>query len=116
MQVSFRPHVAILLIMALLLLQNGCQHGPSALQIKLDSAVERKALIDERIVEWGAPESKAPLSDGRVVYTWKMPWTSSGINYSVPGGQAYSSQHLCTVAVTVTSDNVIQSYSQRDCR
>ena len=115
MPANIRPYSAILPIIALLLLQNGCHSGPNALQIKLDSAVERKASIDERIVDWGAPDSKAPLSDGRVVYTWKMPWTSSGVNYAVPGGQAYSSQHLCTVAITVTSDNIIQSYNYRDC-
>lgn len=113
---NVRPYSVSLLIMALLFMQSGCHRGPSALQLKLDSAVERKALIDEKIVEWGAPDSKAPLSDGRVVYTWKMPWTSSGINYGVPGGQAYSTQHLCIVAVTVMSDNTIQSYNQRDCR
>lgn len=101
--------------MALLFMQNGCHRGSSALQLKLDSAVERKALIDERIVEWGAPDSKALLSDGRVVYTWKMPWTNSGVNYAVQGGQAYSSQHLCTVAITVISDNTVQSYNYRDC-
>ena len=116
MTTTIRLCTATFLIMGLFFVQNGCQRGPSALQIKLDSAVERKALIDERIVDWGAPDSKAPLSDGRVVYAWKMPWTSSGVNYGVPGGQAYSSQHLCTVAVTVTSDNIIQSYNRRDCR
>lgn len=115
MPVNIRPYSAVLLILTLLLLQYGCHRGPSALQIKLDSAVERKASIDERIVDWGAPDSKAPLSDGRVVYTWKMPWTSSGVNYAVPGGQAYSRQHLCTVAVTVTSDNIVQRYNNRDC-
>jgi len=76
MPASIRPYSAVLLILTLLLLQYGCHLGPSTLQIKLDRAVERKASIDERIVDWGAPDSKASLSDGRVVYTWKMPWTS----------------------------------------
>jgi hypothetical protein len=115
MPVNIHPYSVVLLSLMLLLLQYGCHLGPSVLQIKLDSAVERKASIDERIVGWGAPDSKAPLSDGRVVYTWKMPWTSSGVNYAVPGGQAYSSQHLCTVAITVTSDNIVQNYNYRDC-
>ena len=94
-------------------LQYGCQ--PRPLQIKLDSAVERKASIDERIIDWGGPDRKEPLSDGRIVYTWKMPWTSSDVNYAVRGGQAYSSQHVCTIVITVTSDNVVQSYNYRDC-
>jgi hypothetical protein len=101
---------------SLILLQYGCEpSGPSPLQIKLNNAVERKALVDEQIVEWGSPERKEPLSDGRSVYTWKRPWTGSGINYGVPGGQAYSKQHICTIVVTVASDSTVQGYNLLDC-
>ena len=108
--------VAVFFMATAALFQYGCQPtGPSPLQIKLNSAVERKASIDERIIDWGAPDKKEPLSDGRIVYTWKMPWTSIGVNYAVSGDQAYSMQHACTIVITVTSDNVVQSYNYRDC-
>jgi len=66
-------------------------------------------------MEWGAPYGKEPLRDGRVVYTWKFPWTGSHVNYGVPGGQAYTTQHLCTVVITTSPESTIQSYNYRDC-
>jgi len=106
-----------LLIAILLGLQCGCvsKRDTSKLRMKLDDAVQRHASIDERIMEWGAPWGKGPLSDGRVVYTWKIPWTGSYVNYGVPGGQAYTVQHWCTIIITATADNTVQSYNYRDC-
>lgn len=108
-----------LLIVLLLCLQYGCTRGPSQLQIqlqmKLNDAAQRHTSIDERIMEWGAPSGKDALSDGRFVYTWKRPWTWSGVNYGVPGGQVYSSQHLCTIVITASADNTVQSYNLNDC-
>ncbi len=111
--------VALLLVMALCL-QQGCasEHNTNPLRLKLDDAVHRHALIDERIMEWGTPSGKDPLSDGRVVYTWKMPWSGRQLNPMNPGdpyNQAFAVQHLCTVVITAGSDNTVQSYNYRDC-
>ncbi len=104
------------LFLALILLQYGCEHDTSQLRMKLDSAVERHASIDERIIAWGTPTGKDRLSDGRFVYTWKIPWTGNYVNYAAgPGGQAYSVQHFCTIVITTSAENNIQSYSYRDC-
>ena len=105
----------ILLIAILICLQSACVNGTSKLSVKLDDAVQRHASIDERIIDWGTPSGKDPLSDGRVVYTWKFPWTSSDVNYAAPGGQAYSVQRVCTVVITASADNKVQSYNYRDC-
>lgn len=103
------------LIVVLLMLQYGCVHQRDQLRIKLDDAVQRHASIDERIMEWGGPSGKDPLTDGRFVYTWKRPWTGNYVNYGVPGGQAYSVQHLCTIVITASADNTVQSYNYSDC-
>jgi hypothetical protein len=71
--------------------------------MKLDDAVQRHASITERIMEWGAPSEKHTLSDGRIVYTWKIPWTWSSVN------------HLCTIAITASADNTVESYNYRYC-
>ncbi|MBH0178417.1 MAG: hypothetical protein HP491_11265 [Nitrospira sp.] len=105
----------VALIVLLLSLQYGCHHGPNPLQLKLDDAVQRHASIDERIMEWGAPSGKDALSNGRIVYTWKRPWTGNYVNYGVPGGQVYSSQHLCTIVIAASADNTVQSYNLNDC-
>lgn len=93
----------------------GCRHGTNKLDMKLNDAVKRQALIDERIVDWGSPVGVNTLSDNRIVYTWKFPWTGSYVNYGVPGGQAYSVQHWCTVIVTTSPENIVQGYTYRDC-
>lgn len=104
------------LIAIILCLQYGCEHDTSKLRIKLDTAVEHHASIDERIIEWGSPTGKDSLSDGRFVYTWKIPWTGNYVNYAAgPGGQAYSVQHWCTIVITASADNTVQSYTYRDC-
>ena len=79
---------------------------------KLDDAVKRHASIDERIVEWGAPSAKETLSDGQIVYTWKLSWSEEQILSDMT---AYSLQHGCTVVITSSSDNAIQSYKTDDC-
>jgi hypothetical protein len=61
----------------------------NSLQTKLDDAIRRHASIDERIVDWGAPAEKNVLSDGRIVYTWTIPWTEHGVNYNTKGNTAY---------------------------
>jgi hypothetical protein len=104
-----------LLIALVLCLQYGCVHDTSQLRAKLDAAVQRHASIDERIIDWGTPSGKDLLSDGRIVYTWKLPWTGNYINYGVPGGQAYPVQHWCTIIITAAADNTVQSYKYRDC-
>ena len=107
--------IAVLAIV-LLMLQYGCVHDTSKLQMKLDDAVQRHASIDERIIDWGAPSGKDTLSDGRIVYTWKNPWTGSYVNYAAgPGGQAYSAQHWCTIVITASADNTVESFKYSDC-
>lgn len=105
----------IFLIVFVASLQYACAHDNNRLRVKLDDAVQRHASIDERIMDWGAPSGKDSLSDGRLVFTWKMPWTGSYVNYAVPGGQAYSAQHWCTIVITTSADNTVQSYNYRDC-
>jgi hypothetical protein len=105
-----------LLIATLVWLQYSCVHdGNSKLNEKLDDAVQRHASIDERIIDWGAPSGKDSLSDGRMVYTWKLPWTSHHVNYNTKGNTAYATQHVCTIVITAFEDNTIQTYNYRDC-
>lgn len=105
----------VFLLGIIIFIQPACVHENTKLRVKLDDAVQRQASIDERIIDWGAPSGKDSLSDGRLVYTWKIPWTGNYVNYGVPGGQAYSVQHWCTVVVTTSANNQIQSYNYRDC-
>lgn len=108
---SIFRYMAVALV-ALVLLP-GCRKN--SLSTKLDNAVERKASIDERIIDWGAPDSKAQLSDGRMVFTWKKPWTSSQVHYAAPTQQVYTAQHLCTIVITTSAESIIESYNYRDC-
>ena len=104
---------ALFLIATLACFQFGCSHGnPTLIRGKLDDAVKRHASIDERIMEWGAPSGKETITDGQFVYTWKLPWSEEQI---LPDGNAYPIQHGCTVVITTSSDNAIQSYKTDDC-
>ena|SRR6476620_8451248 len=103
----------LFLIATLACFQFGCSYGnPMSVRGKLDDAVKRHASIDERIMEWGAPSAKETLTDGRFVYTWKLPWSDEQF---LTGGNAYSIPHECTVVITTSSDNAIQSYTTDDC-
>src|SRR6478609_8949575 len=101
------------LIAILIWLQYACEHDNNNLRMKLDDAVQRHSSIDERIIDWGSPSGKDTFSDGRIVYTWKLPWTGNYINYGVPGGQANSVQHWCTIIITASTENTVQSYNYR---
>jgi hypothetical protein len=105
---------SIVLLAVVIVIYGGCGRN-KGLQMKLDDAVQRRASIDERIVDWGTPAGKTTLSDGRVVYTWTLPWTGHHVDYNTKGNQAYAVQHVCTVVITASADNQIQSYNYRDC-
>lgn len=90
----------------------GCGHSGHTLKAKLEDAVQRHAPIDERLIEWGEPTAKETLADGQLVYTWKLPWSELQM---LPDGTAYPLQHGCTVIITSSSDNAIQSYKTDDC-
>ena len=92
--------------------QFGCGHGNFGLKSTLDDAAHRHASIDERIVDWGEPNAKETLSDGKVVYTWKFPWSDEQILTDM---SAFPIQRVCTVVITSSSDNAIQSYRTDDC-
>jgi hypothetical protein len=68
--------------------------GPSQLQTRLESIVGKP--IDEAVGIWGVPDATFELADG-AAYTWKRPWTASGVNYAVQGGQAYAVQTVCVI-------------------
>jgi hypothetical protein len=91
----------------------GCGHGNFGLRGTLDDAVQRRASIDERILDWGASNTKETMSDGRVVYTWKFPWSEEQILTDM---NAFPIQHVCTVVITSSSDNAVQSYTTDDCQ
>ena len=102
----------LLLIATLACFQFGCGHWNFTLKAKLHDAVQRHASIDERIMEWGDPSAKETLNDGQIVDTWKLPWSDEQL---MPGGNAYSIPHACTVVITTSSDNAVQSYKTDDC-
>jgi hypothetical protein len=92
--------------------QFGCTPGNSQLRATLDDAILRHASIDERVKDWGAATAKETLSDGQLVYTWKFPWSEQQM---MPDMTAYPIQHMCTVMITSSADNAIQSYQTDDC-
>ena len=69
-----------------IVLSSGCATGQRkvALRDRLDSLIGQP--IDEAVKLWGAPDATHQMSDGAVAYSWRQPWTSSGVNYAVPGG------------------------------
>jgi hypothetical protein len=71
--------------------------------MKLDDAVERHASITERIMEWGAPSGKQVLRDGRFIYTWEIPWAW------------HSVEPMCTVVITASAENTVETYRYQDC-
>src|SRR5467141_3067999 len=92
-------------------LSSGCATG----QRKVTRQEQLKSLIgqpiDEAVKLWGAPDATHQLTDGTVVYTWRQPWTSSGVNYGVsPGGAIVTHQHLCRTTIQTDSAGVIGSY------
>jgi len=102
----------LFLIATLACFQFGCGHGINTLKANLDDAVQRHASINERISDWGEPSRKETLGDGQLVYTWKFPWSEEQI---LPGGTAYQLPGMCTVVITASSDNAIQSYKTDGC-
>ncbi len=102
--------------MLLSLISVGCYHGhgPHPLSVRLDQARQEREHVDQLILLWGTAEVDR-LSDGRLVYTWKRPWTGTGVNYAVPNGQAYAVQHLCTIVVQTTADGIVERYRFFDC-
>jgi len=101
-----------LLVAMIASFQFGCGHGNFGLRNTLDDAVHRHASIDERILDWGPFDTKETLSDGQVVYTWKFSWSDEQILTDM---SAFPIQHMCTVVITSSSDNAIQSYRTDDC-
>jgi hypothetical protein len=102
---------ALFVIGAIAFLQFGC-HGNFELRGTLEDAAHRHASIDERITDWGPPSEKETLSDGRLAYTWKFPYAEEQI---LPEMTAFRVQHVCTVVITTSVDNAIQSYKMDDC-
>jgi hypothetical protein len=102
----------LFLITMLAYLPFGCVSGDFELRAKLEDAVQRHALIDERIMDWGEPSGKETLSNGQLSYTWKFPWSEERL---LASQTAYQVPHMCTVLVSTSSDNVIQSYKTDDC-
>ncbi len=90
----------VLLLVGLLY---ACAGHTDDLRMKLDDAVQRQASITERILEWGAPSGKKPLPDGRVLYTWEIPWAWKSVD------------PLCTVLITASAANTVESYTYHDC-
>ena len=82
---------------------------------RLDRAVAENANVDELIAEWGSPAAIDTLSSGDLVYTWRHPWTGSGVNYAAVQGQAFAVQHLCTIVVQTTNAGVVKRYRFYDC-
>ncbi len=80
-----------------------CVGDTSDLRMKLDDAVQRRASITEPILEWGAPSGKHALNDGRIVYTWKIPWTWNSVD------------PLCTIVITASADNIVEKYDYHSC-
>lgn len=108
-------YLALLLTATFLFHQYGCAHEASDLKIKLESKLQRDTLIDDWIEELGSPNGTNTLSDGRTVYTWQIPWVEKGINYGVPGGQAYTAHHWCTIVITTSPSNSVLGHNFRDC-
>ena len=103
----------LFLIATLACFQFACSYdNPMSMRGKLDDAVRRHASIDERILEWGTPNGKETLTEGQLVYTWTIPYSEEQI---LPAGNAYQVPHRCTVVITTSSDNAIQSYRTDDC-
>ena len=90
-------------IMPLACLSWACAGQNDELRVKLEDAVQRRASVTERILEWGAPSGKRPLKDGRFLYTWEIPWAWNSID------------PLCTVEITASSENTIEGYAYHDC-
>lgn len=102
---------ALFVIGAIAFLQFGC-HGNFELRGTLEDAAHRHASIDERITDWGPPSEKETLSDGQLAYTWKFPYTEEQI---LPDMTAFPIRRVCTVVITSSADNAIQSYKMDDC-
>lgn len=97
----------------LLVLLAACR--PHPLSVRLDRACSLREHVDQLILDWGTAAAVDHLSDGRLVYTWKRPWTGSAVNYAGPYGQAYALQHTCTIVVQTTADGIIEHYRYFDC-
>jgi hypothetical protein len=102
-----------ILAFVLLTLLAACR--PHPLSVRLDRACSRREHVDRLIVDWGSAAAVDRLSDGRLVYTWKRPWTSSAVNYAAAYGQAYAVQHVCTIVVQTSADGIIEHYRYYDC-
>ena len=102
---------ALLIIGAIAFLQFGCGHG-IGIRGTLEDAVHRHESIDERIKDWGPPSETDTLSDGQLAYTWKFPYAEEQI---LPDMTAFPIQRVCTVVITSSADNAIQSYKMDDC-
>jgi len=98
-----------------LVVGGGCATGQRrvALQKRLDSLVAQP--IDEAVKLWGAADATQQMTDGAIVYTWRLPWTSESVNYGVPGGAVVPHQHLCRITLQTDSAGTIRSYHYEDC-
>ena len=103
----------LFLIVTLACVQFGCGHdNPTLVRGNLNDAVKRHASIDERIMEWGAPSGKETSTEAHSTTHGNSLWSEEQI---LPDGTAYPIQHGCTVVITTSSDNAIQSYKTDDC-
>jgi hypothetical protein len=103
----------LFLVATMACLQFACSHG-NQLRAQLDDAVQRHASIDEEIMDWGPPTRKETLSDGQLEYTWKFSWIEKRVLHG-GSGAVDPRQHSCTIVITTSPDNVIQSYKTDDC-
>lgn len=110
---SMRILAAVLLLS--FVVGSGCATGQRrvALQERLGSLVGQP--IDEAVKLWGAADATQQMTDGTTVYTWRLPWTSSSVNYGVPGGAVVPHQHLCRITLQTDSTSTIRSYHYEDC-
>ena len=96
-------------------LSSGCATG----QRKVTRQEQLKSLIgqpiDEAVKLWGAADATQQMTDGTIVYTWRLPWTSSSVNYGVPGGAVVPHQHLCRITLQTDRAGTIRSYHYEDC-
>ena len=78
-----------------------CKHGPSKLEVAIDSWVGKP--VGEMLAVWGAPDTNIKLDDGTSVLTWKNIW--------------YRNQyrHECRKTFTVGADSHIKKWAYNDC-
>ena len=103
---------AVLVFSLFMLSAVSCHHG-AKLTDRLESMKGHS--IDEAVMRWGTPDGSYTLTNGTTAYTWRRPWTSSGVNYAVQGGAAVAFQHVCRITIQTDSAGTILHYHYEDC-